>query len=213
MDDVSRGNLLAHKIARTLVRAWIEKEMGEVFGLDRQGVKPSLQIGVNPSRPLPSVSLKWNETTAGITNRLRIEEATIRYLEKRMRAWGNNRSPNNDYVAGSTSSKGFDTPFKTVYFDHLVKRRGSIVAHEAFTGLTPGAGDIEGWLFLSKEGVIRPGMIINFQNEVGQSISEKNTRKLAGAGYQISVVPYAWWSCCCLSPDLLIDPPRSMTQP
>ena len=37
-------------------------------------------------------------------------------------------------------------------------------------------------------------MIINFQNEVGRSISERNTRELVDAGYQISVVPYDWWS-------------------
>lgn len=195
LDDEARGSLMIRKIARTLVRGEIEKELGPLFGLDRQNLKPSLQIEMKANRPFPNVSLKWNKKTRGTTDRLRIENATIRYLEERFRRWGNNRSPNNNYVAGSTSARAFEAPCKTVYFDHLVETTGGTpVAHEAFTGKAPGAGDIESWIFLANEGVVNPGMIINFQNEVGQSISERNTRELVEAGYQISVVPYVWWS-------------------
>jgi len=149
---------------------------------------------MKPNRPFPNVSLKWNRATRGTTDRLVIESATIRYLEGRFPRWGNNRSPNNNYVAGSTSSVAFDTPSKTVYFDHLAKIGRAFLAHEAFTGRTPGMGDIDAWIFLADKGVVKPGMIINFQNEVGQSINEKVTRKLIEAGYQVSVVPYVWWS-------------------
>jgi hypothetical protein len=169
-------------------------ELGQLFGLNRQNLKSSLQIGMKPNRQFPDASLKWNKTTRGTTDRLKIENATIRYLEERFQRWGNNRSPNNYYVAGSTSARAFDAPHKTVYFDHLAETGGAAVAHEAFTGKTPGAGDIESWVFLAKQGVVKPGMIINFQNEVGRSISERNTRELVDAGYQISVVPYDWWS-------------------
>ncbi len=48
LDDEARGNLMICKVARTLVRAWMEKELGRVFGLDRQNLKPSLQIELNP---------------------------------------------------------------------------------------------------------------------------------------------------------------------
>ncbi len=186
---------MIRKIARTLVRAWMEEELGRLFGLNRQNLKSSLQIEMKPNRPFPNVSLKWNKATRGTTDRLMIENATIRYLEERFQRWGNNRSPNNNYVAGSTSARAFDAPHKTVYFDHLAETTGGApVAHEAFTGKTPGAGDIESWIFLANEGVVKPGMIINFQNEVGQSISERSTGELVEAGYQISVVPYVWWS-------------------
>jgi hypothetical protein len=194
LDTAARGNLMIRKIARTLVRAWMEKELGRLFGLDRQNLKPSLQIEMKPYRPFPNVSLKWNKATRGTTDRLRIENATIRYLQERFQGWGNNRSPNNNYVAGSTLARAFDAPHKTVYFDHLSETGEAPVAHEAFTGKTPGAGDTESWIFLANEGVVKPGMIINLQNEVGQSISERNTGELVEAGYQISVVPYDWWS-------------------
>ncbi len=138
--------------------------------------------------------MKWNKATRGTTDRLGIENATIRYLEVRFQRWGNNRSPNNKYVSGSTSARGFDAPHKTVYFDHLAETAGAPVAHEAFTGKTPGAGDIESWIFLANAGVVKPGMIINIRNEVGKSISEGNAGELVEAGYQISVVPYDWWS-------------------
>ena len=182
------------KVARTLVRAWMEKELGIVFGVDRQNMKPSIQIELKPNRPFPNVSLKWNKATRGTTDRLRIESATIRYLEERFLGWGNNRSQNNNYVAGSTLARAFEAQFKTVYFDHLEDTGGAPVAHEAFTGRTPGVGDIEAWIFLANEGVVIPGMIINFQNELGQSINAIITGQLVGAGYQVSVVPYTWWS-------------------
>jgi len=195
LDEDARGNLLIRKIARTLVRAWMEEELGELFELDRQNLKPSLQIEMKPNRPFPNVSLKWNKVTLGTTDRLTIEDATIRYLEEHLLNWGNNRSLNNNYVAGSTLARAFDAPHKTVYFDHLVETTGGApVAHEAFTGRTPGTRDIESWIFLANEDMVKPGMIINFQNEVGQSISERNTLELVQAGYQISVVPYDWWS-------------------
>ena len=187
---------MIRKVARTLVRAWLEKELGREFGLDRQNLKPSLQIELKPNRPFPNVSLKWNKATRGITDRLRIESATIRYLEEHFLSWGNNRSPNNNYVAGSTSARAFEAQSKTVYFDHLAETGGAPVAHEAFTGRTPGVGDLEAWIFLANEGVVIPGMIINFQNELGQSINEISTGQLVGVGYQVSVVPYTWWSHC-----------------
>jgi hypothetical protein len=179
----------------------MEKELGRVFGLDRQNLKPSLQIELKPNRPFPNVSLKWNKATRGITDRLRIESATIRYLEERFPGWGNNRSPNNNYVAESTLARAFEAQSKTVYFDHLTETRGAPVAHEAFTGRTPGVGDIEAWIFLANEGVVKPGMIINFQNELSQSINERSAEELVGAGYQISVVPYVWWSHYLFSAD------------
>jgi hypothetical protein len=117
--------------------------------------------------------------------------------------WGNNRSPNNDYTAGSTSALGFETPSKTVYFDHLVVRDGVSIANEAFTGESPGVGDIAAWIFLANEGVVKPGVIINFQNEVGRSISESNTNALVRAGYQVSVVPFGWWLPCLLQNDFV----------
>jgi len=190
----AQGLLLGRKIARTFVRAWMEKEMGDAFGLNRHGLKPSLQIETKPNRPFPNVSLKWNKATRGMTDRLRIEDATIRYLKDRLSSWGNNRSPNNNYVEGSTSAKGFAAPAKTVYFDHLVTTGDGLIANEAFTGKTPGVGDIEAWVYLAKEGVVAPGMIFNFQNEPGHSIGEKGTRELVSEGYKVSVVPYTWWS-------------------
>jgi hypothetical protein len=187
---------MIRKVARTLIRAWMEEELGREFGLDRKNLKPSLQIEMKPNRPFPNVSLKWNRATRGTTDRLRIENATIRYLEERFLNWGNNRSPNNNYVAGSTLARAFQAQSKTVYFDHLGDIGGAPVAHEAFTGRTPGVGDVEAWIFLANEGVVKPGMIVNFQNELGQSINERSAGDLVGAGYQISVVPYAWWSHC-----------------
>jgi len=88
-------------------------------------------------------------------------------------------------------------------FTSTTSRRlgGAPVAHEAFTGRTPGVGDIEAWIFLADEGVVKPGMIINFQNELGQSINERSAGELVGAGYQISVVPYVWWSHYLFSAD------------
>jgi hypothetical protein len=97
-------------------------------------------------------------------------------------------------VAGSTTARAFDAPNKTVYFDHLAGTEGAPFAHEAFTGMSPGAGGKESWVFLTNEGLVKPGMMINFQNEAGRSISERDTGELAEAGYQISVVPYDWWS-------------------
>jgi hypothetical protein len=184
------------KVARNLVRAWMEIEHGRIFGLNRLNLKASLQIELKPKRPFPNVSLKWNKVTRGTTDRLRIESATIRYLEERFLGWGNNRSLNNNYVAGSTLARAFEAQSKTVYFDHLTQTGGAPIAHEAFTGRTPGVGDIHAWIFLANEGVVKPGMIINFQNEVGQSINEISTGKLVGAGFQVSVVPYTWWSRC-----------------
>lgn len=194
LDESGLGELLIRKIARTLVRGWIEEEFGREFGLDRGGFKPSLQVQISPRRPFPNASLKWNRITKGTTNRLEIENATVEYLKTHFPGWGNNRSPNNNYVTGSTLASGLKARKKTVYFDHLARTRGKPVAHEAFTGRTPGTGDLEAWIFLAKERVVKPGMIINFQNEVGKSISERNARELVEAGYQISVVPYAWWS-------------------
>jgi hypothetical protein len=115
-------------------------------------------------------------------------------LKNHFPGWGNNRSPNNNYVTGSTLALGFIAPTKTVYFDHLARTRGKPLAHEAFTGRTPGTGDVEAWIFLANEGIVKPGMIINFQNEIGQSIGESITGELVAAGYQVSVVLYAWWS-------------------
>lgn len=193
LDEDALGNLLISKIARTQVRAWMELEMGSEFGLDREGAKPSLQIEIKPDRPFPNISLKWNRETRGTTSRLQIEDATIRYLRAHFPTWGNNRSPNNNYVAGSTLARGFEAPAKTVYFDHLAWTQETPIAHEAFTGRTPGTGDIEAWIFLAN-GVVKPGMIINFQNGVGQSINQRTTCELVSAGYQVSVVPYSWWS-------------------
>ena len=194
MDEEALGKLLIHKIARTLVREWLEMEIGHEFGIDRMGKKPSLQIELKPNRPFPNVSLKWNKATQGTTNRLEIENATVRYLKERLLNWGNNRSPSNNYVAESTLALGFETPFKTVYFDHLSRKQEGFIAHEAFTGRTPGKGDVEAWIFLARKGVVRPGLIINFQNEVGQSVNRITSNRLVDVGYQVSVVPYSWWS-------------------
>ena len=98
-------------------------------------------------------------------------------------------------------ARTFEAQSKTVYFDHLAETGGAPVAHEAFTGRTPGVGDLEAWIFLSNESVVKPGMIINFQNELGQSINERSAGELVGAGYQISVVPYVWWSHYLFSAD------------
>jgi hypothetical protein len=160
-----------------------------------------VQIEFKRNRPLPSASLKWNAVTAGTTDALHIENATIRYLNGRLPKWGNNRSKNNNYAAGSTLSRGFVTPSKTVYFDHLSGDGKVPTANEAFTGPAPSAGDIEAWIFLASHGVVRPGMIIDFQNELGQSISESRSAKLISVGYQVSVVPYGWWSSCLASGD------------
>ncbi len=193
LDEASRANVMINKIARTQTRAWMEVALGSEFGLDRNGLNPSLQIEFK-RRPLPNASLKWNSVTVGTTHPLRIEEATVKYLNAKMPKWGNNRSPNNDYVAGSTLSRGFETPFKTVYFDHFSSDGKVPKANEAFTGPAPGAGDIEAWIFLANRGLVRPGMIIDFQNELGQSINESNSASLVSAGYEVSVVPYDWWS-------------------
>lgn len=151
LDDEARGNLMICKVARTLVRAWMEKNLAEYLDSTDRTLKPSLQIELKPNRPFPNVSLKWNKATRGTTDRLRIESATIRYLEERFLTWGNNRSPNNNYVAGSTLARAFEAQSKTVYFDHLAETGGTPVAHEAFTGRTPGVGDIEVWIFLANE--------------------------------------------------------------
>ena len=196
LDDLSQGYMLVNQIARTQMRAWIEKELGPEFGLNRSGLNPSLQIEFKPNRPLPNASLKWNEVTNGTTDPLQIEEATIRYLKDRLPGWGNNRSPNNDYVSGSTLSRGFETPLKTVYFDHLSSNGDVPTANEAYTGPAPGVRDVDAWIMLAKNGVVKPGMIIDFQNAIGQSISESVTAELASAGYQVSVVPFSWWSSC-----------------
>lgn len=193
-DEGALGNLLILKVARTLVRAWLEEEVGDEFGLHRQGLRPSLQIEVRRGRPSPSTSLKWNKETRGTTDRLQIEDATIRYLEAHFPAWGNNRSLNNNDVAGSTLARGFRTPFKIVYFDHLAKTEEAPLANEAFTGRTPGKGDVGAWIFPARESIVGPGMIVNFQNEVGQSINETTADRLVRAGYQVSVVPHKWWS-------------------
>ena len=185
---------MINKLARTQIRAWLEVELESEFGLNRKGLNPSLQIEFKSGRPLPSTSLKWNRATPGNTNPLRIEKATVSYLVKGLSGWGNNRSPNNDYVAGSTLSRGFATPYETVYFDHLSGQKKVPTADEAFAGPTPGHGDIEAWTYLANRRVIKPGMIINFQNELGQSISEHNCAILVGAGYRVSVVPYGWWA-------------------
>lgn len=194
MTEDAMGNLLIRKIARTLVREWLEVEVGGEFGIDRRQSKPSVQIELKPNRPFPNISVKWNKSTQGTTNRLEIENATVRYLSERLPNWGNNRSPSNNYVAGSTLALAFKVPSKTVYFDHLSGSREAPIAHEAFTGRTPGKGDVEAWIFLAKEGIVRPGMIINFQNEVGQSVNKVTSARLVDAGYQISVVPFVWWS-------------------
>ena len=186
--------MLANQIARTQLRAWMECELGSEFGIVRSGVKPSLQFGFKPHRTFPDTSVKWNKKTQGTTSPLQIEEATVRYLNDHIPGWGNNRSPNNDYTAGSTQSYGLKAPGKTVYYDHLSGTGGVPTASEAFTGLAPGARDIQAWKFLSKAGRIKPGLIINLQNERGQSISEANAYTLVRAGYHVSVVPFAWWS-------------------
>ncbi len=142
LDEESKGRVLINHIARTLIRSWLESEVGREFGVERKGLNPSLQIEVKPNRPFPGASLKWNKVTKGTTDRLQIEESTVRYIEIYVPGWGNNRSPNNDYVAGSTKSEAFESPFKTVYFDHLTKTDGISIASEAFTGLAPGARDI-----------------------------------------------------------------------
>lgn len=178
LDDVSRATVLINKIARTQTRAWMEVELASDFGLDRGGLKPSLQIEVKHGRSLPNGSLKWNSVTVGITNRLKIEEATVRYLNERLPGWGNNRSPNNDYVSGSTLSRGFESQSKIVYFDHLRGDTKTPIVDEAFTGLAPGRRDIEAWVQLANRGLVQSGMIINFQNERGQSI---NTRDCANS--------------------------------
>lgn len=194
MSEESKGLTLAKQIARTQVRAWMEKELGTEFGVDKSGVKPSLQIGIKKNRPLPDASLKWNKVTRGVTNPLEIERATMRYLERRTPNWGNNRSLNNDYTPGSTRAQGFRSPSKTVYFDRLLRTGSLPTACEAFTGPAPGTSDVEAWIYLSEARVVKPGTIINFQNEVGQSISEMTATPLVNAGYQVSVVPYHWWS-------------------
>jgi len=194
LGDEPKGMLLANQIARTQLRAWMECEFGPEFGIVRDGVKPSVQLGFNPHRTFPNTSVKWNKVTKGTTNPLRIEEATVGYLSDHIPGWGNNRSPNNDYTAGSTLSYGLDSPCKTVYFDHLTKSGGVPIASEAFTGLAPGVRDIQAWEFLSKTGRVRPGLIINLQNARRQSISEANAYTLIRAGYHVSVVPFAWWS-------------------
>ena len=66
--------------------------------------------------------------------------------------------------------------------------------HEASTGRTSGKGDIEAQIFLAKGGQVTHGMIFDFQNEVGQSMSVVTTVRLVGAGYRVSVVHYIWWS-------------------
>ena len=194
LDDELKGKLLANQIARTQLRAWMECELGAEFGIIRSGVKPSLQLGFKPHRPFPDTSVKWNKITKGTTSPLQIEEATVRYLNDHILGWGNNRSPNNDYTAGSTQSYGLESPCKTVFFDHLSGTGGVPTASEAFTGLAPGVRDIQAWEFLSKAGRINPGLIINLQNERGQSISEANACTLVQAGYRVSVVPFGWWS-------------------
>ncbi len=172
----------------------MQQELATEFGGERRGFRPSLQIEIKISRPFPEASLKWNKITTGTTNLLQIEEATVCYLRGRIPKWGNNRSPNNDYTAGSTLSKGFKSPSKTVYFDHLTEIENTPIANEAFTGLAPGSKDIEAWVYLSNERVIKPGMVINFQNERNQSINAANSTSLVRAGYQVSVVPHSWWS-------------------
>jgi hypothetical protein len=194
LDEDSQGVILVNQIARTQIRAWMERELGSEFGLDRCRLNPSVQIELKPNRPFPGTSVKWNKVTTGETHPLKIEEATIRYLRIRLPGWGNNRSPNNNYVAGSTLSRGFQTPSKTVYFDHLFGRLDLPTADEAFTGPAPGTRDLEAWIFLAGSGRVKPGMIINFQNEKGQSISTVNTASLVCAGYCVSVVPFAWWA-------------------
>jgi hypothetical protein len=77
LDDEARGDLMIRKIARTLVRARMEDELGQLFGLDRQELRSSLQIEMKPNRPFPNVSLKWNSETRGTTDRPRIENATV----------------------------------------------------------------------------------------------------------------------------------------
>ena len=192
-DTTLRGELLGKRVARAQTRAWLEREFGPEFGTNRQGLKPSLQIEFKAGRPLPNTSLKWNPITGGTTDPLQIEVATIRYMNTKIPDWGNNRSPNNDYVAGSTRSRGFRTPFKTVYFDHLTGDSRFPTANEAFTGYAPSPRDIEAWVSLSKQRRVVPGMIINFQNGQRQSVSLRNAVSLIAAGYQVSVVPYIWW--------------------
>jgi hypothetical protein len=63
LDDEARGELMISKIARAQVRAWMEKELGRLFGLDRKNLKSSLQIEMKPNRASPNVSLKWNKAT------------------------------------------------------------------------------------------------------------------------------------------------------
>lgn len=185
---------MAHQIARTQLRAWMEQELATEFGVNRRGLRPSLQIGFKPDRPSPDASLKWNRITTGTTDPLQIEEATVCYPRGHIPKWGNNRSPNNDYTAGSTLSTGFKSPSKTVYFDHLAGVENVPLANEAFTGLAPGCKDIAAWIYLSNEHVVKPGLVVNFQNERNQSINGANLASLVRAGYQVSVVPYNWWS-------------------
>jgi len=71
LDDEARGELMIRKIARTLVRAWMEKKLGRLFGLDRQNPKSSLQIEMKLNRPFPNVLLKWDKATRGTTDRLK----------------------------------------------------------------------------------------------------------------------------------------------
>jgi len=90
-------------------------------------------------------------------------------------------------------ARGFDTPFKTVYFDDLSGLPERPTANEAFTGEAPGVKDVEGWIFLSKKGSIRPGIIFNFQNSKRQCVGEAIAERLVRAGFSLSVVPYKWW--------------------
>ena len=193
MGEVPKGVLLINKIARTLTRAWMEIEFGQEFGVSRLGLKPSLQISLSPHRPFPNASVKWNKLSSGTTNPLQIENATVRYLSGVMPGWGNNRSPNNNYTVGSTKARGFDSPFKTVFFDDISETPKFPVANEAFTGNEPGTRDVEAWVFLSRAGTIKPGSVVNFQNSKGQCVGETITTRLVNAGFAVSVVPYAWW--------------------
>ena len=184
---------LINKIARTLTRSWLETELGQEFGIDGRGFKPSLQIALSPHRPFPNASLKWNRLSRGTTNPLEIEKATMQYLAAALPGWGNNSSPNDDYTKGSTLARGFDTPFKTVYFDDLSGTPEHPTAGEAFTDDAPGTRDIEGWIFLSKTGSISPGSMINFQDSKRQCVGEAITERLVAGGFRVSVVPYEWW--------------------
>ncbi len=192
--EVANGLDLMIQIARTQTRAWIETDLGGEFALNRKGLRASLQIEGKPKRRLPCASLKWNKETKGTTEPLRIEEATMKYLDSRFLGWGNNRNLRNNYVAGSTLSGGFKTPFMTVYFDHLM--HGGLVpsANEAFAGLAPSRWDVDAWIYLANRGIVRPGMIVNFQNGVGRSMGRNVSSRLLRAGHQVSVVPFAWLS-------------------